>query len=77
MWMQAAPGRSTSENIWSTCVDKLKHRLIARNPRRDNGTTFLLDQGLPVISLAIAAAILTRSHISDIIQSVQLASTNY
>ena len=54
-------------------IDKLKHLLIARNPRRDNGKTFLLDQGLHVISLAIAAAILTRSHISDIIQSVQLA----
>jgi hypothetical protein len=54
-------------------VDKAKYQLITRDALPDNGMTFLFDQTLHVVFLAIAAAILTRSHISDVAQSIQLS----
>jgi hypothetical protein len=55
-------------------IDKLKHRLIARRTFPDNWMTFLFDQLLHMIVVAIAAVILTRSRVIDLIHSIQLST---
>lgn len=55
-------------------TDRLKHKFIARKGSHDNWKTFLLDQAVHITVLAIAAAILTRSTLTNIIQEIELSS---
>lgn len=55
-------------------VDDIKFRLIARKYLPDNWKTFLFDQSLHVIILAITAFILTGSHLAEFIQSIRLSA---
>ena len=56
-------------------TDKLKLRLIERKILLDNGKTFLLEQSLHIIILAITAVILTKSHITEVVQSIHLSAS--
>jgi hypothetical protein len=55
-------------------IDDIKFRLIARNYLPDNWKTFLFDQSLHMIVLAIAAILLTGSHLTEFIQSIRLSA---
>ncbi|HEX4758681.1 MAG TPA: DUF3307 domain-containing protein [Terracidiphilus sp.] len=52
-------------------IDRLKHRLIAGKPSRDNWRVFLSDQALHILALTIATAILTQSSATEIIHFLQ------
>jgi len=53
-------------------TDDIKFRLITRKILPDNWKTFLFEQSLHVIVLAITAFILTGSHPAEFIQSIRL-----
>jgi hypothetical protein len=55
-------------------IDNIKFRLIARHNLLDNWKTFLFDQSLHLIILAITAFIITGSHLAEFIQSIRLSA---
>ena len=56
-------------------IDAIKCRLIARKIRFDGGKTFLLDQSLHVIFVAVAAVVLTGGHLTELIQNVRISTS--
>lgn len=54
-------------------IDRLRLRLIAHSPLRDNAKLFLLDQSLHLIALGIAAIALAGIRFTDLAQSLQFS----
>jgi hypothetical protein len=56
-------------------IDKLKHRMTQRKLVPDNWITFVLDQLLHLIVLAITAVILTGTHFGELMPALQLSAS--
>jgi hypothetical protein len=56
-------------------IDKIRSRLVALKPSRDNAGFFLIDQSLHLATLTIAASFLARVSISDFMGSIRISET--
>jgi hypothetical protein len=56
-------------------IDRIKHRITAWKPSLDNWQTFLTDQALHLSVLIVAACLLTKTWISQLIEGAQLSTS--
>lgn len=56
-------------------IDRLRYQLTARKALPDNLPVFLIDQFLHLITITIAAAILTKSNLIEIISGIRISAS--